>query len=114
MHKDTLSALVFLLMTAAAVQPAAAQRGAPDGQWPSYGGDDGSTKYAPLDQIDAENVDQLQVAWQWESSDTAVINANRELGPAGFKATPLMIDGVLAWCRALVGWRGRQNISGDR
>ena len=37
-----------------------AQQGAPDGEWPTYGGDAGSTKYAPLDQIDADNVEQLR------------------------------------------------------
>ena len=87
--------LVFLLMTSLSAPTVVAQTGAPNGEWPSYGGDDGSTKYAPLDQIDADNVDRLEVAWRWESSDTAVINENRELGPAGFKATPLMVDGVL-------------------
>ena len=56
------TAMAWLLGTALSVVPAAAQRGAADGQWASYGGDDGSTKYAPLDQIDAGNVDQLD--WQ--------------------------------------------------
>ena len=95
MQRGTVLVFVFLLVTVLHASSALAQRGAPDGEWPSYGGDDGSTKYAALDQIDAGNVDRLQVAWQWESSDTAVIIANRELGPAGFKATPLMVDGVL-------------------
>ena len=72
-----------------------AQTGAPIGEWPSYGGDDGSTQYAPLDQIDAGNVNRLQVAWQWESPDTAVINEQSELEVGAFKATPLMVDGVL-------------------
>ncbi len=95
MQRGTVSVLVFLLMTMLSAPTVVAQTGAPNGEWPSYGGDDGSTKYAALDQIDAGNVDRLQVAWQWESADTAVITANRELGPAGFKATPLMVDGVL-------------------
>ena len=29
--------------------PSGAQHGAPAGEWPSYGGDVGSTKYSPLD-----------------------------------------------------------------
>ena len=95
MQRGTVSVLVFLLMTMLSASTVVAQTGAPNGEWPSYGGDDGSTKYAALDQIDAGNVNRLQVAWQWESADTAVITANRELGPAGFKATPLMVDGVL-------------------
>ena len=30
-----------------------AQQGAPNGEWPAYGGDLGHSKYSPLDQIDA-------------------------------------------------------------
>ena len=94
MHKDTMSVLV-LLMTVLWAPSALAQTGAPNGEWPSYGGDAGSTKYAPLDQIDAGNVYRLQVAWQWDSADTAVINEKSELEVGAFKATPLMVDGVL-------------------
>ena len=32
-----------------------AQQGAPRGEWPVYGGDAGSTKFSPLDQIDEGN-----------------------------------------------------------
>ena len=71
-----------------------AQQGAPDGAWPAYGGDAGSTKYAPLDQINADNVDQLQVAWQWTTSDAPVL-AENDLGAGAFKATPIMVHGVL-------------------
>jgi len=71
-----------------------AQRGAPDGTWPAYGGDAGSTKYAPLDQIDGDNVERLQVVWQWTSPDAAVLSEN-DLEVGGFKATPIMVHGVL-------------------
>ena len=39
--------------------PGLSQQGAPAGQWPAYGGDHASTTYAPLDQIDAANVERL-------------------------------------------------------
>ena len=71
-----------------------AQRGAPDGVWPAYGGDAGSTEYAPLDQIDADNVERLGVVWQWTSPDAAVLSEN-ELEVGSFKATPIMVHGVL-------------------
>ena len=48
---------------------ALAQYGATNGEWRSYGGDIGSTKYSPLDQINAGNFDDLQVAWRWQSVD---------------------------------------------
>ena len=41
------------------VPPAAAGR---EGEWRAYAADKASTKYSPLDQIDAENVHDLRVA----------------------------------------------------
>ena len=35
---------------------ATAQQGAPGGEWTRYGGDSGTTKYAPLDQINKDNI----------------------------------------------------------
>ena len=64
-------------------------------QWSSYGGDPGSTKYAPLDQIDADNFTQLEVAWIWESPDNQMVRANRRLTPISYKSTPVIDDGVL-------------------
>ena len=53
-----------------AATPAGAQYGAQaDGEWPTYGGDLGNTKYSPLDQITADNFDQLEIAWRWRSAD---------------------------------------------
>ena len=66
-----------------------AQQGAPAGEWPSYGGDLGHTRYAPLEQIDAENFDQLDVAWRFKTDN---------LGPSPeyrFQSTPLMVGGKL-------------------
>ena len=65
MKTVVLTALIAL----AAATVGYAQQGAPDGEWPTYGGDAGSTKYSPLDQIDANNVEQLQVVWRWTSPD---------------------------------------------
>ena len=93
------AAVVGLLVIAA--RPSLAQQGAPDGQWPVYGGDGGSTKYSPLDQIDATNVEGLEVVWSWDSPDNALVAANEaaneddEIRPATFKGTPVMVDGVL-------------------
>jgi quinoprotein glucose dehydrogenase len=71
------------------------QSGARGGEWAEYGGDLGSTKYSALDQINADNVDRVSVAWRWTSSDSALIEANSGLGGGAFKATPIMLDGVL-------------------
>ena len=48
-----------------AASPALAQRtGTENGEWRYWGGDEGSTRYSPLAQIDAGNVATLEVAWR--------------------------------------------------
>ena len=81
---------VAALLVAAVVLPAAAgaQRGA-DAEWRVYGGDPGHTRYSSLDQIDASNAAQLEVAWRWSA---------RNQGPnplAASQTTPIFVNGVL-------------------
>ncbi|WP_333838808.1 PQQ-dependent dehydrogenase, methanol/ethanol family [Novosphingobium sp.] len=57
---------------------------APEGEWLSYGRDQGEQRFSPLEQINAQNVGQLGLAWSVDF-DTA----------RGQEATPLMHDGVL-------------------
>ncbi|MCY3929577.1 MAG: pyrroloquinoline quinone-dependent dehydrogenase [Acidobacteria bacterium] len=71
------------------------QYGVGAGDWPSYGGDFGSTKYTALDQIDRDNVADLEMVWRWESPDNAEVAANPRVTPFQYKVTPLMIGGVL-------------------
>ena len=76
--------------------PAPAQQGLDSADWPSYGGDRGSTKYTALDQIDRDNVGSLEVAWTWESPDNEEAAKRASvLQPSAYKVTPLMVDGVL-------------------
>jgi len=104
---------------------AGAQHGATLGEWRSYGGDVGSTKYSALDQITADNFEELEIAWRWRSVDThlsksegggswfgpateifeALVQDDPERwqteiyserpGTSLLIATPLMVDGVL-------------------
>src|SRR5215510_6396082 len=49
---------------------AAGQQGAPiNGEWRRIGGDGGNTRYSPLDQINAQNVKDLKVAWTWKGDN---------------------------------------------
>ncbi|HVF16342.1 MAG TPA: hypothetical protein VNA21_05505, partial [Steroidobacteraceae bacterium] len=77
---------------------AAAQAIADDtskGEWPHYAGSITATKYSPVTRINAKNVQSLQPVWTWDSPDNALIGtATKERGGA-FKATPVMIGGVL-------------------
>jgi quinoprotein glucose dehydrogenase len=83
--------LVSLLASAAHAEPSTK-----NGEWPYYGGDAASSKYSPQSQIDASNVNKLQVAWTWDSPDDALAaNKTTRERPGYFKATPIMIGGVL-------------------
>src|SRR3954466_13837214 len=75
--------------------PLMAQKNAPaaltkvQGEWRNYGNDTGNTHYSPLDQINASNFSNLQVAWRFKTST---------LGPRkeyNLQSTPLMVNGVL-------------------
>ena len=44
-----------------------AQSGAKNGEWRSYGGDTGNTRYSPLDQINASNFNNLEIAWRFKT-----------------------------------------------
>jgi quinoprotein glucose dehydrogenase len=86
----SLSGLLAIGVTSAAF----AQHGAENGQWRHYGGDKGSTKYSALDQINRQNVSKLERAWEWQSVDADLPEKTSRMAGA-FKATPLMVDGVL-------------------
>ena len=53
----------------AGISPLAAQTGAKNGEWRTYGGDLGNTHYSPLDQINAANFNKLQVAWRFKTDN---------------------------------------------
>ena len=66
-----------------------AQQGAPNGEWPTYGGDLGHTRYSGLSQIDASNFSDLTVAWEFNAAN---------FGPSPeyrFQSTPLMVNGKI-------------------
>ena len=76
-------------LLAAAALPALGQRGALNGEWPTYGGDLGHTRYAPLEQIDESNFNRLEIAWRFKTDS---LGPNREFN---FQSTPLEVDGVV-------------------
>jgi quinoprotein glucose dehydrogenase len=78
--------LLLALSGAASARP---QFGAQSGEWRTYGGDLGSTRYAPLDQIDRSNFNKLRIAWRFKT-DNFGPRPDLEL-----QTTPLMVRGVL-------------------
>jgi len=69
--------------------------GSTDYDWVNYGNDLGHSKYAPLDQINQDTFENLQLAWIWDSVDNEAVLQRPEFVPSGFKATPITRDGVL-------------------
>ncbi len=82
--------LALLLLAALAAQQPESSR-----EWRVYGGTPGSARYSPLDQIDRQNVERLQLAWQWTTPDDAIAAGNPDLTPSAYEDTPLMANGAL-------------------
>ena len=64
-------------------------RGMPYGEWHFQSADASGTRYSPVDQINAENFEQLQVAWIWRGDNFGPDPTNTS------RSTPSFIDGVL-------------------
>ncbi len=79
----------LLWLTASISSQPAKPAAAPNVEWRHYGGDLKSTRYSPLDQIDASNFSQLEIAWRFRTDN---------LGPRPeyrLEGTPLMVNGVV-------------------
>ena len=79
-------AAVFGVLTLAA---GAQQLSTANGEWPYYTGDERGTKYSPLDQIDASNFNDLEVAWRFKTDN---LGTRPEFKLEG---TPLMVGGKI-------------------
>jgi quinoprotein glucose dehydrogenase len=84
-----MKSLLLVLSILAVAFPARAQHGMKNGEWRFYGGDSGTTKYSSLDQINAANVKDLKVVWEWKGQ-----NFGRR-PDFNWEVTPLMVGGVL-------------------
>ena len=89
---ESLGAIRLLMatlgFTVALIGSGIAQTRAPEA-WPYLGGDAGHTRSSPLDQIDANNFEDLEVAWIWRGDN---------FGPRVdylFRSTPIYVDGLL-------------------
>ena len=67
-----------------------------EGAWHYFGGDNKFNRYSPLDQINANNVDQLRIVWRKDATAAWLRDDYDGLGSAkNLRSTPLLIDGVL-------------------
>ena len=67
--KPTRATAIVLAGILLAGAGAGAQKGTKGGEWRAYGGDLGHTRYAPLDQINATNFNELEVAWRFKTDN---------------------------------------------
>ncbi|MCH2254688.1 MAG: PQQ-binding-like beta-propeller repeat protein, partial [Vicinamibacterales bacterium] len=130
MRHALVTVVVALTCSASAVHAQQARATGPwqaydtaNGEWRSYAGSIAGTKYSPLEQIDANNFGDLELAWEWMSVDNFVsrtmpdgsewwapldtivetlvddtpnlYRTGHPPNPSGFQATPLMVGGVL-------------------
>ncbi|GMR24180.1 MAG: hypothetical protein BMS9Abin37_2694 [Acidobacteriota bacterium] len=61
--------------------------GTAHGEWRYWSGDERSSRYSPLDQINADNFEGLEVAWRWQAAN---------YGPSVdyiYRATPIYVKG---------------------
>src|SRR5260370_42072162 len=68
---------------------AAAQYQPKDTEWPSYAADLAGTRYRPLDQINASNFNDLEIAWRIKTDNFG------DRPEYKLEGTPLMVNGVL-------------------
>ncbi|HXS94234.1 MAG TPA: pyrroloquinoline quinone-dependent dehydrogenase [Candidatus Limnocylindrales bacterium] len=77
---------LFPVLAMTAVMAAAQTK---DVEWPTYGADLANTRYRPLDQINASNFKDLELAWTFKTDN---LGSRPEYKLEG---TPLMVKGVL-------------------
>jgi membrane-bound PQQ-dependent dehydrogenase, glucose/quinate/shikimate family len=66
-----------------------------DEEWHQYGRTPFGQRYSPLDQINTENVNQLQVAWTYQTGD---VKLPEDVGETTYQVTPLKVRGTLYLC----------------
>ena len=84
-----IACLVAAALLAAPAAWGQAGAGAQGGEWRYYGGDQANTRYSPLDQIDRDNFEELELVWRLKTDN---------FGPDpeyNFQSTPLMAGGVV-------------------
>jgi glucose dehydrogenase len=87
-HGVLTASTLALVSSASLASPAGAQD-VPPGEWHYWGATASGTRYSPLEEINAENFEDLEVAWTWRGDN---------FGPRpdiAFRSVPLYVDGKL-------------------
>src|SRR5262245_11492771 len=86
------------LCTALAVATAVRVRSAGEtGEWRVWAADKASTRYSPLDQINASTVRNLKIAWRQSANPDGLkqLIPNLRPAPTNYQNTPLMVGGLV-------------------
>ena len=82
-----LALVAMLVLPSLGARQQTLTRGNAAGEWRYWGADAWSTRYSPLDQINASNFNQLQMMWRW--------NASADGEDEYYRTTPLYANGRL-------------------
>jgi quinoprotein glucose dehydrogenase len=90
-HSESLWKLLICTVASAVLIPDAgsAQFRPKDTDWPSYAADLAGSRYRPLDQINASNFNDLEIAWRIKTDNFG------DRPEYKLEGTPLMVNGVL-------------------
>lgn len=84
------------MMLAAGLTSTAAAQDGTTGEWRVHGGDSGYTRYASLDQINTDTVNDLEIVWRRPAVDRSLRDRWPDLRYSNqLRSTPVMVDGVL-------------------
>src|SRR5580698_10292537 len=90
------ASVLRLVATAAALSFILSAQSNSAGEWLTYGGDKGFSRYSPLDQINRDNVSKLGIVWGRPAVDPQIKDKFPDLSPSNyFRGTPIMVNGVL-------------------
>lgn len=84
----------------------------PIDDWPHVGQDVTGQRFSKLTQITPENVDQLELAWQFNHGDFSWHGG--DIGASTFEVTPLLVDNSLYFCTPFNKVIALDPISGQR
>ncbi|OFE11853.1 glucose dehydrogenase [Pseudohongiella acticola] len=107
---------LYAVLLGAVICSWANAQGMPERQqdWRFYGSDAASSKYVPLAQINAGNVSELEIAWQWDTPDNAIFAQDDRASAGEYKSTPIMVNGTLYVSTSLGQVAAVDAVSGDQ
>src|SRR6266513_4296904 len=88
-RNGSLRLVCWVVMLSLTPAVAWAQNHPKDTEWPSYAADTAGTRYRPLDQINASNFSDLEIAWRIKTDNFGDRPEDK------LEGTPLMVNGVL-------------------